>query len=102
MGLAVGPEALTILRQISQLQPGPGAAFEWHYQPKQFAALVTILTGDEEVGEQVRNRLGQEKNSMMGYQIQLEGGEQLRLTIRFYDRLILASLKMFFDFRLGE
>ncbi|MBA2226380.1 MAG: hypothetical protein WHU94_12150 [Thermogemmata sp.] len=102
LGLAVGPEALTILRQISQLQPGPGAAFEWHYQPKQFAALVTILTGDEEVGEQVRNRLGQEKNSMMGYQIQLEGGEQLRLTIRFYDRLILASLKMFFDFRLGE
>lgn len=102
LGFAVGPEALTMLQQISQLRPGPGAALEWHYQPKQFAALVTILTGDEEVGEQVRNLLGQEKNSMMGYQIHLEGGEQLRLTLRCHDRLILSSMKMFFEFRLGE
>lgn len=102
LGLAIGADALTMLQQISQLRPGVGAAFEWHYQPKQIAALATILTGDEEVGEHLRNLLGQEKNNTVGLQMHLKGGEQLRLTIRCHDRLILAILKGFFAFQLGE
>jgi hypothetical protein len=99
--LAVGPEAMPILQQISQLRPGLGAAFEWHFQLKHITALARILTGDEEVGEQLQNIFGNEKNKTTGLQVQLDGGEQLRLTVRCHDRIILAILEGLFLFRLG-
>ncbi len=99
LSLAAGSEALTVLQQISQLQPATGAAFEWYFRPKHLTELARILTGDEELGEQLQDILGTEKNKVIGLQVHLDGGEQLRLTIRCHDRILLTILSEFFAFR---
>ena len=99
LSLAAGSDALTVLQQISQLQPATGPAFEWYFRPKHISELARILTGDEEVGEQLQDILGTEKNKVIGLQLRLDGGEQLHLTIRCHDRILLTILGGFFTLR---
>jgi hypothetical protein len=90
--VAIGPEATTILQQFTQLQSGAGSAWDWRFQPKHLVALAGILTGDEEVKERLQEVLGQEARLLIGGQVQLHGGQQLKLTLRLQDRFILSVL----------
>ncbi|MCS7020810.1 MAG: hypothetical protein NZU63_03155 [Gemmataceae bacterium] len=90
--LAAGPEAWTMIQVVNQLSPGAGGACEWHYKPKHLADLMVRLTGDEEVGEQIRRYLGETDRLVIGARLAADGGNTLRLRCQVHDRIAFALL----------
>lgn len=93
---AIGPEASVVLQQVARLRRGSGAAVELHYQPKQLATIATIVSGDEDVGDHFRQFLGTESRLLPAVRLQVDGGQQLRYTLRLQDRLAFTLLRGFF------